>query len=66
MQSMHWQNTPYTLPLAASAILALFLAGFLWRRRTRPGATALSALMLSVAVWCGGYALDMARVALSD
>ena len=66
MQSMHWQNTPYTLPLAASAILALFLAGFLWRRRTRPGATALSALMLSVAVWCGGYALEMARVALAD
>jgi signal transduction histidine kinase/DNA-binding NarL/FixJ family response regulator len=63
---MHWQNTPYTLPLAASAALALFLAGFLWRRRARPGATALSALMLSVAVWCGGYALEMARVALAD
>lgn len=63
---MPWQYTPYTLPLAASAALALFLAAFLWHRRARPGATALSALMLSVATWCAGYALEMARVALAD
>ena len=63
---MHWQYTPYTLPLTASAALALVIAVFLWRRRVRPGAKALSVLMLGVAVWCGGYALEMARVPLVD
>jgi len=63
---MHWQYTPYTLPLAASAALALVLAVFLWQRHQRPGATALSALMLGVVIWCAGYALEMARVALAE
>jgi PAS domain S-box-containing protein len=57
---MHWQFTPYVLPVIASAIVSTAVAVFLWRRRPAPGAIAFSLLMLAVAEWSLAYALELA------
>ncbi len=41
--------------LALSGATTLALAGYAWRLRTEPGATAFAALMVSVTVWTGCY-----------
>src|SRR5512146_3185441 len=48
---MHWQYTPYMLPLAAVAVLALVLSHYAWRLRRAPGAVPLGILMLAAAAW---------------
>jgi PAS domain S-box-containing protein len=57
---MHWQFTPYVLPVIASALISAAVAGFLWRRRPAPGATSFCLLMLVVAQWSLAYALELA------
>ena len=57
---MHWQFTPDVLPVIASALISAAVAGFLWRRRPAPGATAFCLLMLAVAQWSLAYALELA------
>ena len=57
---MHWQFTPYVLPVIASALISAAVAGFLWRCRPAPGATAFCLLMLVVAQWSLAYALELA------
>ncbi len=42
---MIWQQTPYTFPLFLSALVSAALASYIWQRRNRDGATALSALI---------------------
>jgi len=56
---MHWQFTPYVLPVIASALISAAVAGFLWRRRPAPGATSFCLLMLVVAQWSLSYALEL-------
>jgi PAS domain S-box-containing protein len=56
---MHWQFTPYVLPVIASALISAAVAGFLWRRRPAPGATLFCLLMLVVAQWSLSYALEL-------
>jgi PAS domain S-box-containing protein len=56
---VHWQFTPYVLPVITSAIVSAAVAFFLWRRRPAPGATSLSLPMLAVAVWSLAYALEL-------
>ncbi len=51
---------PYTLPLLISALLAVIVAMFVWRRRTMPGARPLIALSIAAAVWSFAYALEIA------
>ncbi len=47
--------------LAASSAITLLLALFAWKRRQLvPAARAFSALMLTVALYCGGYAVLLA------
>src|SRR5258708_19310638 len=62
---MHWQFTPYVLPVIASALISAAVAGFLWRRRPAPGATSFCLLMLVVAQWSLSYALELVSPNLS-
>ncbi|MFQ5743203.1 MAG: histidine kinase N-terminal 7TM domain-containing protein, partial [Acidobacteriota bacterium] len=61
---MAWQNTPYDLPLIVSVVICLLVGLLAWRRRPRPGGTALALLMVAVAFWSGGYALELSSAEL--
>jgi PAS domain S-box-containing protein len=61
---MHWQFTPYTLPLLIAAAISATIAFCVWRRRRAPGATPLVLLMLAVAEWSLGYALELGSTGL--
>ncbi len=61
---MHWQYTPYALPLIIGAAISAALAFYVWRRRPASGATSLALLMLAVAGWSLGYALELGSVDL--
>jgi diguanylate cyclase (GGDEF)-like protein len=54
---MHWQHTPFLLPLMASALLCAALGGFAWRHRSVGSAGAFVALMACSAWWSFFYAL---------
>lgn len=57
------QTTPYTIPLLIAAALAVAMAAYaLWRGRAR-GSGSFAALMVAVAVWSSGYALEIAGAA---
>ena len=56
---MHWQYNPYVLPLLIAAAVSVALAFYAWRRRPASGAAPVALLMLAVAVWQLGYALEM-------
>lgn len=61
---MHWQSTPYVLPLLITAIIAVVLAIYSWRKRPAPGATPFFIMMLAVAEWTFGYALELSSADL--
>jgi PAS domain S-box-containing protein len=61
---MHWQYTPYFLPLTALAAVAIVLAILAYYRRPASGAKPLALLMLAVTAWSLGYALEMASADL--
>jgi len=55
---MHWQQTPFLLPLMASALLNAALGAFAWRHRSVPAARSFAGLMACCAWWSlfyGGY-----------
>ena len=56
---MHWQFTPYALPVLASAVVSAALARSAWQRRSAPGAVSFCLLMLAVAEWSLGYTLEL-------
>src|SRR2546421_112072 len=58
---MHWQFTPYLIPVAASAIISAALALTSWYRRHAPGAIAFGLLMLAVTEYSVGYDLELAH-----
>ncbi len=51
--------------MIASAVVSTALAYFAWHRRPAPGATSFCLLMLAVAEWSLGYALELASTDLS-
>jgi len=61
---MSWQSIPYIPLLLIAAALSVGLAHYAWRRRPVAGATAFMALMLAVAEWSLGYALELAGTGL--
>ena len=61
---MYWQDTPYTLPLLGAAAVSAALAFYAWRRRSAPGVRPFIVLLLGVAVWSLGYALELASANL--
>ena len=56
---LHWQYSPYVLPLVIAAIASAAVAFFAWRRRPAPGATPAVWLTLAGAEWALGYALEL-------
>ncbi|MDQ2996889.1 MAG: PAS domain-containing protein [Chloroflexota bacterium] len=63
---MHWQSAPYVLPLLATALVATILAVYSWRKRPAPGATPFFIMMLAVAEWTFGYALELSSADLQS
>jgi PAS domain S-box-containing protein len=63
---MHWQYTPYVLPLIAAAAITAALSVHAWRKRPAPGATAFAVMMLAVTEWLLGYALELSSADLSS
>ncbi|HHJ07512.1 MAG TPA: hypothetical protein ENK24_08420, partial [Anaerolineae bacterium] len=56
---MHWQYNPYAIVVFISAIIAIGLTVLGWQRRTVPGATWFTLLMLSAGIWSVGYSLEL-------
>jgi len=61
---MHWQHTPFLLPLMASALLNAALGAFAWRHRSVPAARAFARLMACCGWWSLFYALYQATTDL--
>jgi PAS domain S-box-containing protein len=57
---MHWRFTPYLFPVVLAATLSAAIALFAWRRRSIVGVAPFSILMLAIAEWSLGYALELA------
>jgi signal transduction histidine kinase/CheY-like chemotaxis protein len=55
-----WTFTPYQLPLAASALIALAVAGLVARRRERVGTRRIAWVMLALALWSACNAMELA------
>ncbi len=62
---MNWQLNPYALALLATAEVAIISAFFAWRRREASSAVPFALMMLCVAEWSVGYALELAAVTAS-
>jgi diguanylate cyclase (GGDEF)-like protein/PAS domain S-box-containing protein len=62
---MNWQYTPYMLPLFATMAVSATIALYAWRRRPAPGAAPFALLMVALAWWSLGYALEMGSADLS-
>ena len=60
------QNTLYTIPLIIAAIILGVLVLYAWRRHTVSGATAFALLMLIIAEWSLGYALELGSTDLAS
>jgi hypothetical protein len=56
---MHWQYTPYALPLLITAAISAALALYAWRRCSAPGVTLFVLHMLAVTEWSLGYVLEL-------
>ena len=59
-----WQNTPYSLPLAISAVGSFGLAIYVLRRRHTPGAVPFILLLAAIAEWNASYALQISSSSL--
>jgi len=62
---MVWQWTGYAAPLLAAAVICLLVAWRGWRSRER-GRIAFAVLLAAVAVWTGGYALEICSAPLAQ
>jgi PAS domain S-box-containing protein len=62
---MEFQFSPYMLPLIGSAIIAGWVAAYVWTRRSTRSAPALVLLALAIMVWSAGYALEIAGANLA-
>lgn len=62
---MHFGYSPYMLPLVGAALVLVIMAVYAWTNRSTPGAWTLSLLSLVIAIWAGGYALEIAGTDLT-
>lgn len=63
---MHWEYSPYTLPLFATALVSGALAWLSWQRRTARGAYLLAVLMLAAAWWSLFYGIEIGATRLGE
>ncbi|MEA3308585.1 MAG: histidine kinase N-terminal 7TM domain-containing protein, partial [Chloroflexota bacterium] len=61
---MHWQYTPYIIPLFIGAIVSGALVVWGWRHRSSPGASWFTAMMFSACFWASFYILEMGSTTL--
>ncbi len=54
-----WSPNPYSISLLISALITLALAYAGWQRRTAPGATAFTFLMLAATEWSAAYFVSL-------
>lgn len=60
---MYWQFTPYSIPLLIAAASSVALAFYAWQRRqVTPAAVPFVFLMLAVAEWSIGYAMELSSL----
>ncbi len=64
MNVMHWQYTPYIIPLIVTAAVPIALACYVWRRHHTPESKTFVLLMLAVTQWLLTYALRLASANL--
>ncbi len=62
---MNWHFTIYTLPVLIGGVISGTLAGWVWKQRPETDTTTFSLMMLAIAEWSFGNALEMAAVNLS-
>lgn len=63
---MQFEDTPYIFPLVLAAVIAVFVAIYVWQRRFHAsGGNSLALLALACAEWSLGYALEIAGADLS-
>jgi PAS domain S-box-containing protein len=60
-----WQETPYTVPLAVLTVVLVVSAFYVWWHRKVPWAKTGTLLVLAGAVWMLGYTLELASVPLA-
>lgn len=56
--------TPYSITCTATAIIAAFIAWIAWQRREIPGGKPLALLMIAVAEWSLGAAIELSVVGI--
>jgi PAS domain S-box-containing protein len=61
---MTWQYLPYVATLAGASLASALIAVYAWRRRSMPGGTYFSLLMVAVAVWSLANAVEYATLAI--
>jgi PAS domain S-box-containing protein len=59
-----WQANPYALPSLLSGVVSAIVAWSAWKRRRVSGAASFALLMLSVAIWSLGTALQLLSATL--
>jgi len=59
-----WQWTPYTIPLVVAALTTTLSAWYIWRNRDTTSSRTGAWLLLAVANWILGYALEQASANL--
>jgi PAS domain S-box-containing protein len=59
------QSIPYIVPLIIATVISVALALQAWRRHTKSGALVFALLMVAVAEWSLGYALELNSSVLS-
>lgn len=62
---MYWQISRYSIPLIIAAVGSAALAFYAWRRQSTPAAKSLALMMLFVAEWSTGYAMELGSTNLA-
>ena len=57
---MHFEYSPYVLPLIAAALVSVFVAVYAWMRRSANGAFVVFLLAVAIFEWTVGYSLEIA------
>lgn len=55
---MDWKFTPIALPVLVASLIAIFVLGYTWQRRTMRGARPLLPVMIGLVIWLVGSTLE--------
>ncbi len=63
---MVWQWTPYMIPLIVGGVALVMAALYTWRRHRSPMGVTAALVLLAIAEWTLGYALELGSVDLAS